>query len=49
VTELGGLDLLLGWGLFGVLLVVLGYFVLRKPTDPRREVRRHTDDPPVSD
>jgi hypothetical protein len=47
VTEVGGLDLLLGWALFGALLAVLGYLLLRRPSDPRREVKRHTDDPPA--
>jgi hypothetical protein len=48
VTQVGGLDLLVAWLLYGALLALLGYFVLRPHTDPRREVKRRTDDPPVS-
>jgi hypothetical protein len=48
MTQTGGLAVLLAWVLFGALLAVLGYFLLRPMTDPRQEVRRHTDDPPVS-
>jgi hypothetical protein len=47
VTEVGGLDLLLGWALFGGLLAALAFTILRGRADPRREVKRRTDDPPV--
>ncbi len=48
MTQLGGLDLLLGWTLFAVLLATLAFVLLRHPADPRREVKRRTDDPPVT-
>jgi hypothetical protein len=47
VTELGGLDLLLGWALFAALLAALAFVILRRPVDPRREGKRRTDDPPA--
>lgn len=44
MTQVGGLDLLLAWGIFVLLLVVLGRFLLRPHTDPIDEASRTTSE-----
>lgn len=44
MTQVGGLDLLLAWGIFVLLLAVLGWFLLRVHTDPIDEASRSTSD-----
>jgi hypothetical protein len=42
MTQVGGLDVLLAWAMFVVLLLVLGWFVLRQHADPIDEASRST-------
>lgn len=44
MTQVGGLDVLLAWVLFAVLLGVLAWFVLRRHPDPIDEASRSTSD-----
>jgi len=44
VTQVGGLDLLLAWGMFVLLVAVLVWFLLRPDTDPIDEAARSTSD-----
>ena len=44
MTQVGGLDLLLAWGIFVLLLVVLARLLLRPHTDPIDEASRSTGD-----
>lgn len=37
MTQTGGLDFLMGWGIFAALLVVLGFFLLRGGEDATSE------------
>jgi hypothetical protein len=43
MTDTNGLDILIAWAVFLVLLCVLGALVLRSRTDPIDEARRRTD------
>jgi hypothetical protein len=44
MTQVGGLDLLLAWAMFAVLLGVLAWFLLRFHVDPIDEASRSTSD-----
>jgi HAMP domain-containing protein len=44
MTQVGGLDVLLAWVLFGLLLLVLAWFVLRRHVDPIDEAARSTSE-----
>jgi hypothetical protein len=37
MTQTGGLTILLAWAIFGVLLAVLAYFLLRHKPDPMQD------------
>jgi hypothetical protein len=52
MTQTGGLAVLFGWLIFGALLALLAWFVLRHPPDEMAEARRRTDEalvPPPGD
>lgn len=44
MTQVGGLDVLLAWAMFVLLLVVLAWFVLRRHVDPIDEATRSTSE-----
>ena len=44
MTQTGGIDVLIAWLLFGGLLGLLGYYLLRRPTDVMTEAQRSTAD-----
>jgi hypothetical protein len=44
MTQTGGLDILIAWSCFGLLLIALAYFVLHVRHDPIDEAQRGTDD-----
>lgn len=44
MTQTGGLAVLLAWILFGALLAVLAYFLLRHERDPLQEIATSTID-----
>ena len=46
MTQTGGLVVLLAWGIFGLLLAVLAYFLLRAEKDPLQELSAPTVDEP---
>jgi hypothetical protein len=48
VTQTGGLVVLLAWALFGVILAVLAYLLLRHEKDPLQDVMAPTVDQPES-
>ena len=43
MTQTGGLVILLAWVLFGAILAVLAYFLLRHQTDPLQEITAPPD------
>lgn len=47
MTQVGGLDVLLAWAMFVLLLLVLGWFVLRRHADPIDEASRTTSEATV--
>jgi hypothetical protein len=44
MTQTGGLVVLLAWALFGAILAVLAYFLLRPEKDPLQEIATPTAD-----
>jgi hypothetical protein len=46
VTDNNGLDILIAWSIFAVLLLVLAAFVLHTNRDPLDEVQQASDDAP---
>jgi hypothetical protein len=52
MTQTGGLTILLAWAIFGAILAVLAYLLLRREKDPLEDVTRPTADqftsPPAS-
>lgn len=44
MTQTGGLVVLLAWVLFGAILAVLAYFLLRHESDPLQEIAAPTAD-----
>jgi hypothetical protein len=40
MTQNGGLDILFAWCMFGILVLVLAWLVLRRHDDPRQEISR---------
>lgn len=44
MTQVGGLDVLLAWAIFVVLLLVLGHFLLGPHSDPIDEASRSTSE-----
>jgi hypothetical protein len=48
VTQTGGLVILLAWTLFGAILAILAYLLLRHEKDPLQDVMTPTADQPES-
>lgn len=44
MTQTGGLTVLLAWILFGAILAILAYFLLRHQNDPLQEIAAPTAD-----
>lgn len=42
MTQTGGLDVLIAWCAFGILLLALAWLVLRHHADPRAKAREKT-------
>lgn len=40
MTQTGGIDILIAWCTFGVLVALLAWFILRHHADPRAEIYR---------
>jgi hypothetical protein len=45
VTETGGFVVLFAWLLFGALLALLAYFLLRGTRDPLSDAKHNSDNP----
>jgi hypothetical protein len=48
MTQTGGLVVLLAWAIFGVILAVGAYFVLRPAKDPLDDISAPTADMPAA-
>ena len=46
MTQTGGLVILLAWGIFGILLAILAYVLLRAEKDPFQDLSAVTVDHP---
>jgi uncharacterized membrane protein YedE/YeeE len=44
MTQTGGLDILLAWTIFGAILAVLAYLLLRHEKDPFQDITTPTAD-----